>query len=353
MPKLVFAVALAALIDAACGFAYAIPFANSCMARGHGNGSSPYSALRPLSFGYEDGFMKNTLLKVYRATQNPAYLAYVEAGMAPLLLANGTIGPQYILSQYQLDFIEEGPSLLALYQQTQDAQYKTASEELIAQLDEQPTTSEGAYWHKETYPYQIWLDGLFMAEPFRAAFIDRFGASSAQNLSGVMLQFRQVEKHMRAPGNLLYHAYDEKRVQKWANSTTGCSPYVWGRAVGWYACALIDVLDFVPASSAEARELVGYVRRLAAGIVGVRDVESGLWWQLPADAALAGNYLESSSSAMFVYFLLKAGRRGFVEAEFVGTARDAYWRLVDRWVSWNASTGQWDMGGTVSVGSPK
>jgi len=357
-----------AFLPSAFAFNYAIQFSQSCISRGHGNGSSPYTSSKPLSFAYEDGLMKNTLLKVFLATKKiPSlssstanYLPYIQSAMDVLLSPNGTIGGGYVLSQYQLDSIEEGPSLLYLSRSTNEStRYLSSIQELVTQLESQPTTSEGAYWHKAIYPYQIWLDGLFMAEPFRSSYISSFSPNPSTNetISDVLLQFQQVMKHMRAPGNLLYHAYDEMKVQPWANNITGCSPLVWGRAVGWFALALLDTLDYLPQNSNASLQLQEYVRYLALGIAAVQDKNSSLWFQLPTEPLNPLNYVEASASAMFIAFFLKAERLGYLGAQEEGgsygtLARNAYDRFVDRFVVWNDTTEEWDLTGTVSVGSP-
>jgi len=203
----------------------------------------------------------------------------------------------------------------------------TELETLREQLRKQPRTKEGGFWHKKIYPQQMWLDGLYMAEPFYAQFALRANDTSA--LSDVARQFLLVARHARDPKTgLFYHEWDAAHAQFWADSATGLSPNFWGRADGWYLMAAMDVLDYLPADHPDRAALVATVRDLADAVAKVQDPVSGLWYQVLDQPNRAGNYHEASASSMFVYALAKGARNGYLDARFADVARRGFDGIV-------------------------
>ncbi len=196
------------------------------------------------------------------------------------------------------------------------------------QLAGQPRTSEGGFWHKKIYPHQMWLDGIYMASPFYAAFGQTFGEPAA--FDDVARQIILMEKHTRDPQTgLLYHGWDESKQQRWANPQTGCSPNFWGRAMGWYAMAIVDVLDYFPAEHPRRADILAILARLSRAIVEVQDAATGLWYQVLDQGQRAGNYREASASCMFVYALAKAVRQGYLGQTYLDVARHGYQGILD------------------------
>jgi len=231
----------------------------------------------------------------------------------------------YRESEFNLDQVNPGKVLFLLYDKYGEEKYRIAIDKLREQLRNHPRTKAGGFWHKQIYPWQMWLDGLYMQGPFYAQYAARFG--DAADFKDIALQFTVIESKARdGETGLLYHAWDESRGMKWANPDTGCSPHFWGRALGWYCMALMDVLDFVPPSCREAADsLVAIARRLVAPLLKYQDSQTGLWYQVLDRGGDAGNYTESSASSMFAYFLFKMLRLGLVpkdDVERVGLAAD-------------------------------
>jgi unsaturated rhamnogalacturonyl hydrolase len=229
----------------------------------------------------------------------------------------------YQRDTFQLDSINAGKMLFELYKTSDEEKYRIAFEALRQQLKDQPRTKSGGFWHKKGYPNQMWLDGLYMAGPFLAQYAAEYGQPG--DFTDIVKQLTLAESHTRdTKTGLLYHAWDESRSQPWANKETGTSPHFWGRAMGWYCMALVDVLDFIP----ESRKLIDIAQSLVGPLQEAQDAESGLWYQvLEPKAGSAGvrgkNYLESSASAMFVYFFLKMLRKGYTDASNAGEIKDA------------------------------
>jgi unsaturated rhamnogalacturonyl hydrolase len=234
----------------------------------------------------------------------------------------------YSVEEYNLDQINPGRSLFVLYRQTGDEKYKKAARLLREQLRGQPRTNEGGFWHKKIYPYQMWLDGIYMASPFYAEFGQTFGEPAA--FDDVAFQIIVIEKHTRDDKTgLLYHGWDESKQMGWANPETGCSPHFWGRAMGWYAMAIVDVLDHLPQDHPKRNNILEIFERMVAALVSVQDKSTGLWYQVLDQGNREGNYLEASGSCMFVYSIAKAVRHGILSKNYLDVARKGYQGILD------------------------
>jgi unsaturated rhamnogalacturonyl hydrolase len=275
---------------------------------------------------YEHGLLLQAIAQVWRATGATRFGDHVKATIDLFIEPDGGIR-SYRLEEYNLDQINPGKLLFPLYRDTGDERYRRAAALLRRQLAEQPRTPSGGFWHKQIYPHQMWLDGIYMAAPFYAAFARAFDEPAA--FDDIAHQITLVEQHSRDPNSgLLYHAWDESKQQRWANPETGCAPHFWGRAMGWYAMALVDVLDDFPAEHPRHAEIVAILNRLAAATAQVQDAASGLWYQVLDQGTRAGNYHEASASCMFVYALAKGVRKGYLPASYLAVARRGYTGIV-------------------------
>lgn len=301
------------------------------------------------TWDYEQGLMLKAIEKVWRRTADTKYYDYILADMNRFVAEDGSI-KTYKTEDYNLDNINSGRVLLNLYQQTQPGKdkFRKAADLLWHQLETQPLTKEGAYWHKQRYPYQIWLDGLFMAEPFSAEYAKIF--NKPEHFTHIANQFAQVEKHMvDAKTGLIYHGYDESKEQKWADPKTGLSPHFWSRSIGWYAMALVEVLDYFPTNNPERTKLIKYLQRLAPVLVKYQDQKSGVWYQMTALGSKKGNYLEASGSSMFVYALAKGVRMGYLPKSYLAPAKKGYAGILKEFIE-KESDGSLAIQKTVSVG---
>jgi unsaturated rhamnogalacturonyl hydrolase len=275
---------------------------------------------------YEHGLLLQAIEQVWRATGVARFRDHVKATIDLFIDQDGGIRT-YTLEDYNLDQINPGKLLFALYDDTGDQRYRLAAARLRRQLAGQPRTPSGGFWHKQIYPHQMWLDGIYMAAPFYAAFARRFGEPSA--FDDIAHQIALIEQHTRDPATgLLYHAWDESKQQRWADPATGCSPHFWGRAMGWYAMALVDVLDEVPSDHPRHPEIVAILLRLAAAVAQAQDSASGLWYQVLDQGQRAGNYHEASASCMFVYALAKGVQQGYLPTNFLAVARQGFDGIV-------------------------
>lgn len=300
-------------------------------------------------WNYEQGFVLKAMEKVWQKTGNNDYLAYIQKNTDYYISEEGNIRT-YKMADYNVDNIPSGRSLLTLYQQNlpEKDKYKKAADLLWQQLANQPRTKEGGYWHKKIYPWQMWLDGLFMAEPFAAEYSLIF--QHPEHFDDIARQFELVEKHMTDPETgLIYHAYDESKSQQWANPVTGLSPHFWGRAIGWYAMALVDVLDYFPENHPERKNLIIYLNRLAPVLIRYQDEKKGVWYQITDLPTREGNYPEASASCMFIYTLAKGIRMGYLPVQFMDSVTKGYEGILHEFIQHEAD-GTISLNNTVSVG---
>lgn len=277
---------------------------------------------------YTYGLIGLAMLEVYGETENEEFLNYAEYYANSLIEADGKI-KTYEQSDYNIDKLNSGRFLFDLYEITGDEKYRMAIETLRDQLDNHPRTEIGGFWHKKRYPHQMWLDGVYMGGPFYTRYAVE--NNEPESLDEVALWITNVEKVTRdEETGLLYHGWDESREQQWADKETGCSPHFWGRGMGWYSMALVDVLDYFPEEHEGYQSIVDIVNRVADVIVKYQHDEKGIWYQVIDQADREGNYLEGSVSTMFSYFLLKAINKGYIpEEEYRDDAIEAYQGVVN------------------------
>lgn len=304
------------------------------------------SSTKFMNWSYDQGVLLEGMEGIWKRTADAEYYRYIQKSIDKLVDKDGTI-KGYKPEAYNIDNIKTGRALLLLYRVTGQEKYYKALSQLREQLKTQSRTSEGGFWHKKVYPNQMWLDGLYMGEPFYAEFATVFNEPS--DFDDIAKQFILTEKHARDPKTgLLYHGWDESKQQKWANKTTGTSPNFWGRAMGWYGMALVDVLEYLPENHPQRKELLAILNRFAVAVQKYEDPKSGVWYQVLDKANEEGNYLESSASSMFVYTLAKGTRLGYLPEKYQAVAKKGYDGTVKQFIETDAS-GNTNLKGTVAV----
>ncbi len=280
---------------------------------------------------YTSGLFAFSLQQLAKQTGDEALLAAGDRIVTSYVKADGSIAT-YPFEEFNIDMVTPGRALLDQYERHPADHTRTALATLRRQLAEQPRTSEGGFWHKQRYPQQMWLDGLYMGSPFLAYYGKVFNEPAA--FDDVAKQILLINAHLYdSRTGLYYHAWDEDRKQSWANKETGLSPNFWARSIGWYAMAIVDALDYLPPTQHEAEEINATLRRVADGIVRWQDPASGAWWQVVDQGGRAGNYLESTASAMFVYSLAKGINRGYLSREkYLPAVRRGYEALIREFI---------------------
>ena len=280
-------------------------------------------------WNYEDGCVLKGASDLYDATENGNYAEFVLKYLETYVMPDGSI-PNYESKKYNIDSINSGKALFFGYSQTGDERYRKAIEYHMQRLREHPRCACGNFFHKDLYPNQIWLDGLYMAQPFYMEYEMRY--NKMENLGDIAQQFKNVRRWLYdEEKGLNYHAYDEAKEQFWADKETGCSPNFWLRSTGWYLMALIDCIDLCSEQIYEHyRALVDIFRESMRGLLRWQDKETGLFYQVIDRADVEGNYLETSGSAMAAYALLKAVRIGVMDEEkYLPIAKRIFEGLVE------------------------
>ncbi|RTE82486.1 hypothetical protein BHE90_002960 [Fusarium euwallaceae] len=307
------------------------------------------------AYWYGRGVVYEGYEAAYELTKNETLLEWYRSQIDDLVIApNGTI-VNYDMTKYSLDNYRIAMNLLYWYQKTGEEKYRTGADFIRDRLNQHPRTPTGGFWHRSpTYPNQMWLDGIFMADSFYAVWTSLFDAKNTTAWDDIVLQWDKIQEiTIEKETGLPVHGFDESKTAVWADPETGASPIVWSRAVGWYIWSLIEVLDVFPKSHPGYKRLRGYYKQLATALVKAQDSESHGWWLVMNKqyAGVEGNYLESSASAMFTYGLLAGLRRGYLDQKtFFKPAAKAYNHLVNDFVTEHANgTITWE--GTVEVGS--
>lgn len=288
----------------------------------------------PALWHYEDGLVLKGIIEAGLFHGEQRYIDFVDAWIDRFVDSDGSIHT-YRMNEFNLDQVNPGKLVFRKFRQTGDIRYRRAIELIRQQLRQHPRTKEGGFWHKNIYPWQMWLDGLYMAEPFYAEYAALFDDAAAWD--DIALQFRTIAAHCRdEQSGLLYHGWDERKLQSWADPVSGRSPHIWGRAMGWYGMALVDVLDWFPKNHSCRTELEANLIQSCEAILKVQDTASGLWYQILDMESRAGNYLESSGSGMFIYTFIRAVRMGLLPPQYLEAARRGYRGLLENHIKIDA-----------------
>ena len=321
---------------------WSVRIADSFLARHPGNVTFDTGAPGE-KWNYEQGLMLVALTRMSGFTGDHKYSRFVEGNLDRYIGEHGEI-KSYKLTDYTLDNIGPGRALISTYLETKREKYRWAADTLRKQLAGQPRTHEGGFWHKKIYPDQMWLDGLFMAEPFYADYATAFHEPS--DYDDIANQFIFIARHtFDTSTGLFFHGWDESKKERWSNPQTGCSASIWGRAIGWYAMGLADVLDFFPQDHPKRDTLVTILRNLCSSLSMSRDQQTGLWYLIINKGPENGNYIEASASCMFAYCFAKCANQGYVEKKYASIAEEVFRSITEHFVTRNAD-GTIDLNGT-------
>jgi unsaturated rhamnogalacturonyl hydrolase len=325
------------------------------------------TTVHPGVWGYEEGVLLDGIAAEWHSTADGQDFEYIKTAVNKYVTDDGTI-TGYKADGHTLDDIEMGRAVLLVYRVTQQAKYYKAAKFLHDQLALQPRTASGGYWHKQIYPNQMWLDGAYMAGPFRAAYAATF--QEPKEFDDIAKLLLLMDEHMRDPDTgLLRHGWDESKQMPWADKTTGLSPEAWARAMGWYCVALVDVLDWFPKDHPQRGKLVAVLEQTLKDVMQYQDIPTGLWWQVmdkgpdvvgtigpdgkmqysQRHPARQGNFLEASASAMFVYSIAKSVRMGYLPLGYEADAKRGWEGIQKQFVTTGAD-GLMVLNGTVKVG---
>lgn len=294
--------------------------------------------------GIEMEGMLDTYLTYHNDPKNADIIDYLHGYAKEMIDEKGSI-KTYKMADYNLDQIRTGKYILRMEQLYPESKNKMACDTLWTQLKKQPRTKQGVWFHKAIYANQVWLDGIFMGLPFYTnyarIYLDGENATKVQKKQAkkiyddVVMQVLKTDQFtFDAETELWKHAWDEKHSIFWANPETGLSQHTWGRALGWYAMALVEVLDAMPEDYAKRPQVVSLLNKVLNAVVKVQDEKTGVWYDV-LDVNDPRNYLESTCSSMFAYCLLKSARLGYVGDDMKEAGIKAFKGIVNEFVKVN------------------
>jgi unsaturated rhamnogalacturonyl hydrolase len=287
----------------------------------HYNGNKP-------KYEYDLAFLGMAIDKL--GSIDKKYSDYMKSYIDYFVQDDGTING-HKLSDYNIDRVRPGFNMLELYERTGDEKYKKAIITLVSQMETHPKTNSGGYWHKKIYPYQMWLDGIYMGSPFLARYAKDF--NKPEWFDVVTFQITEIYKETKdEKTGLVYHAWDESREQRWCNPETGQSKHFWSRGTGWYMMALVDVLDYLPENHPERARLIEILNNLSDALLKVQDEKTGLWYQVLNMGGSEGNYPEASGTAMIIYTYTKGAKKGYLDKKYLDIAEKAFDSMVENMV---------------------
>ena len=298
------------------------------------------------AWNYIDGCMMTSLLEMYKTTKDEKYINFVKKFVDYYVFEDGTIRG-YDPLKYSTDDICESRVLFDLLDLTKEEKYDKAIELTFSQIKTHPRTKEGNFWHKGIYPNQIWLDGLYMAQPFYTRYQTLRGK---MNYADIINQFKNVRKLMfDDKAKLYYHGYDSERTMFWADKKTGLSKNFWLRSIGWFTVALVDVLDYMDEQMYdEYNTIKALLKETIDGILEYQDKDSKMFYQVPNYPGRKGNYLETSGSAMISYAILKGVRLEALPPRYQQIGLDIFDGICNKYLS-SDENGDLNLGGICLV----
>ena len=301
----------------------------------------------PKEYNLDNVNQGKNLFILYDIYGDEKYLSFSRDFIDFFVQEDGSI-KTYDPKEYNLDNVNQGKNLFTLYDIFGDEKYRRAIDTIRSQLLTQPRTKEGNFWHKDIYPWQVWLDGTYMAQPFYMDYETRY--NKMQGCIDSYKQFMNIKKHMRdEKTGLYYHGYDESRQMYWADPVTGCSPNFWLRAMGWFMVAMVDTLERMDEQLYnEYRGIMAMLKQTIEDVHKFQDEETGMFWQVMDHPGVEGNYLETSGTALFAYAVLKGVRLGYLPKRMAAWAEKAFYGTCDQYLSQNPD-GSLQLGGICLV----
>ena len=276
----------------------------------------------------------------------PEVVAYVKEWADTMATENGKVFG-YKKSNYNVDHICPARIYFDLHDMygDQDKRYRRVTRMIREQIDSQPRTQSGEFWHKQIYPNQVWLDGFYMALPFYAEYTKRYAPKEQKDslFADIVHQFVAGAENTYDPATGLFrHAWDESKSMFWCDPQTGLSAHAWGRATGWYAIALVEVLDYLPEDHPGYKTLIGQLNYFLEVLPKWADPKTGMWYQVLDCPERKGNYQEATCSIMFTYAFLKGLRKGYIDDSHADYIKGLYQKFIDRFIKENPD-------GTISM----
>ena len=303
----------------------------------------------PNRWNYEYSFFLAGSYKQGKKKNNQAFIDYPQKWVDSFITDNNFKEGVYDMSEYKLDDVIPARLAILFHQQTGNSKYKAIADTIALQMKRQPKTSDGGYWHKQIYPNQMWLDGVFMGDVFSMQYAQAY--NQPEWYDEAVKQIKLIYQHTRDDKTgLLYHGWDESKNPVWAHPQKGTSPEFWGRAIGWYVMALVECLDYLPENHPERKDVIKILQEVSASVKKYQDKKSNLWFQVIDKGDKPGNWIETSCSAMFSYTFAKGNHKGYLDKSYLTSAQQAYDGLLKNYI-YVDDKGNLHLDRTVKVGT--
>ena len=288
-------------------------------------------------WSYVMGIEQEAMLDTWLAYKNDDIINYLKEYPAKMIDEKGNI-TGYKYEDFNLDNVRTARYIFRMNQLEPQKNVETALKTLFKQLEKQPRTKEGVWWHKAIYANQVWLDGIFMGLPYytMAAPTLKGKKKAVKYYNDAVDQITKTDKQTYDEQTQLWkHAWDETHSMFWADKETGKSLHTWARALGWYVMAMSEVLDVLPEGYSRRQEVVELLNKAMSSVVKYQDMKTGVWYDV-LDVDDPRNYLEATASSMFAYVLLKGSRKGYLDSSFKEAGIKAYKGIINEFIRVNA-----------------
>ena len=292
-------------------------------------------------WNYIDGVFLKSIIDKYKKTEDEYYLDFVIDYVDYYINSRGDFvnkkDNKAAFTTGELDTICESRILFDLYEYTEDSRYLKAINTTYSNLINIPyCKGTNNFNHKNTYPNQIWLDGMYMYVPFYIRYANMFNKTEVYDL--VYEQYKYIRDHMYDTNKkLYYHGMDTTKTIFWSDSETGLSKSFWSRSIGWYITSLADMLEYYPKGD-NYNYLKEIFKEAIDGILLYKDNDTNMFYQVIdkkgesanvsynkylkylnkkyTNDTVIENYLESSGSSLISYSILKGYNLGILDENY-------------------------------------
>lgn len=277
-------------------------------------------------FHYHAGVFLSGMMNIYSVSGEEKYFDYTKKWVDSIVKEDGVI--EYH-TKGALDDYMAGILLFPLYERTGDRKYIDALNVLLPNLRNWHRNDYGGFWHMEWRAFQMWLDGLYMAGPLMAAYGEKQNKSVYIDIAveQALLMYEHIQDKET---KLLYHAWDPSKNMPWADNKTGLSPEFWGRALGWYVVAILDIMEHMNPETEEYKKLAEIENEVLTAIFSYQDKDKKLWYQVVDKGHIEGNWLEASCSCLYIYAAFKAARMKVMDGALLEKAAEGFYAVIDR-----------------------
>jgi unsaturated rhamnogalacturonyl hydrolase len=298
--------------------------------------------------GYDTdfAFFLNAMFVRYNETHNEAYFNYIKKWADRFIDTHGYLNPKiYNVAHYKLDDLLPGRIFIRLYEVTKDQRYKGAAQQLRQQLQYQPRTSDGGFWHQQNTPYQMWLNDAYTGGTFLMHYANVF--KEPKLFDQAMEQLNLIKEHNGDPETgLMYHGWDESGNHVWANEDTGTSKEFWSQGIGWYYISLLECIEYIPLESMDRKLLGPMFRELTKPVQKFQDKQTSLWYEVTNKSYEPRNWTEAAGSAMLAYGFAKGSNRGIFDKTYLASAQKVFESIQREWIFFD-DEGRLYLDGTV------